>query len=95
LLTILTFISETSVQKKADKASVTNYRPTMLVTAFSKVLEKVIYNTLRYHIHTNNILVPKNLASGKGYPLKMQLSDFPVCSNPLTKRCMLEVCSVI
>jgi len=33
-----------------------NYRPIALLTAFSKVLEKVIYKRLHYHIKNNNIL---------------------------------------
>jgi hypothetical protein len=45
--------------KKGDKASMTEYRPISLLTAFLKVLKKVMYNSLRHHMHTNNILVPE------------------------------------
>jgi hypothetical protein len=34
-----------------------NYRPISLLTSFSKVFEKVIYNRIHYHIKVNNILV--------------------------------------
>jgi hypothetical protein len=33
-----------------------NYRPISLLTSFSKVFEKVIFNTIKHHIDTNNIL---------------------------------------
>jgi hypothetical protein len=33
-----------------------DYRATALLTSFSKVLEKVIYKRLHYHIKNNNIL---------------------------------------
>jgi hypothetical protein len=36
----------------------TNYRPISLLMVFSKVLEKVVYNRLSHHMHTN-ILVPE------------------------------------
>jgi hypothetical protein len=35
-----------------------NYRPISLLTTFSKVLEKVVYNKLSQYLQTNNILVP-------------------------------------
>jgi hypothetical protein len=45
--------------KKGGKTSMANYRPIFLLTVFSKVLEKIMYNRLSHHIHTNNILVPE------------------------------------
>ena len=33
-----------------------NYRPISLLTSFSKVLQKVIYNRLQNHVTVNNIL---------------------------------------
>jgi hypothetical protein len=33
-----------------------NYRQILLLTSFSKVFEKVVYNKLHYHIKINNIL---------------------------------------
>jgi len=42
--------------KKGDKENVANYRPISLLTSFSKVLEKIIYDRLLKHIETNNIL---------------------------------------
>jgi len=42
--------------KKGDKENVANYRPISLLTSFSKVFERIIYNRLLKHIETNNIL---------------------------------------
>jgi hypothetical protein len=43
--------------KKGDRKNVANYRPISLLTSFSKVFEKLIYDRLLKHIGTNNILV--------------------------------------
>jgi hypothetical protein len=48
-----------ALDKKGDKASMTNYRPISLLTACSKVPEKVMNSRLSHRIHCNNILVPK------------------------------------
>jgi len=44
------------ILKKGNKEKVTNYRPISLLTCFSKVLERLIYDRLLKHITTNNIL---------------------------------------
>jgi hypothetical protein len=44
------------VFKKGSKAEMSNYRQILLLTSFSKVFEKVIYNRLYNHIKVNNIL---------------------------------------
>ncbi|PNF37508.1 hypothetical protein B7P43_G14331 [Cryptotermes secundus] len=43
--------------KKGDKRNIANYRPISLLTTFSKVFEKIIYQRLLQHIEGNNILV--------------------------------------
>ena len=43
--------------KKGSEQAISNYRPISLLTSFSKVFEKLIYNRLYTHIETNNILV--------------------------------------
>ena len=37
--------------KKGDNTEMLNYRP-----SFSKIFERVIYNRLQFHMHSNNIL---------------------------------------
>jgi len=39
---------------------VSNYRPVSLLTSFSKVLGKVVYNGVLRHLNNNNILVEEH-----------------------------------
>jgi hypothetical protein len=41
--------------KKGDKTDPSNYRPISMLTSFSKVLEKALYNRLREYLSENNI----------------------------------------
>jgi hypothetical protein len=43
--------------KTIDKTRMTNYRPTSLLTGFSKVHEKATHSRLSHHLHAINILV--------------------------------------
>ena len=40
--------------------------PVVLLTMFCKILEKITYNRLSQHLHTNNILVPEQFGFRKG-----------------------------
>ena len=42
--------------KKGDSNQASNYRPISLLSQFSKVLEKLIYNRLYLHLEKNNLL---------------------------------------
>jgi hypothetical protein len=42
--------------KKGDKTSMTDNRPIVLLTIFSKVREKAMHSRLSYLLHSNNIL---------------------------------------
>jgi hypothetical protein len=43
-----------------------NYRPISLLTAFYKVLKKVMRNRISHYLQNNNILVPEYFGSRKG-----------------------------
>ena len=57
------------IYKKGDKADLSNYRPISLLTSFSKVIEKALYNRLVEYVNNNKILISqqfgfrKNLAT--------------------------------
>ena len=45
-----------TLHKNGNKHELSNYRPISLLTAFSKIFEKVIYNRLHKHLEIHNIL---------------------------------------
>ena len=45
--------------KSGDAENVTNYRPVSVLTVFSKVLEKIMYNRIYKHLKTNNLFFDK------------------------------------
>ena len=46
----------TPIFKKGDRKDINNYRPISVLTIFSKILEKCIYNRLIHFIEGYNIL---------------------------------------
>jgi hypothetical protein len=55
---------------------------------FLKVLEKVMYNRLSNHMHTNNIIVPEPFGFRQGSYTEYAAFKLTVYSNLLTKKCM-------
>ena len=47
--------------KKGSKKDISKYRPISLLTSFSKILEKLIYNRVYTHFETNSILVQEHI----------------------------------
>ena len=43
------------ISKKGDKQVVDNYRPVSLLPIFSKILERLIFNSLFEFLHENNL----------------------------------------
>jgi len=51
--------------KKGNKTDPSNYRPISLLTSFSKVIQKVLYNRLIEYINNNKILNPLQFGFSK------------------------------
>ena len=52
--------------KKGNKMNLTNYRPISLLTSFSKVFEKALFDRLTAHFNTNKLLVGNQFGFRKG-----------------------------
>ena len=57
--------------KKGDKLNISNYRPISVLSSFSKVLEKAVYNQLYDHCRKHNILVGEQF----GFRNKLATTD--------------------
>jgi sarcosine oxidase/L-pipecolate oxidase len=56
--------------KKGERRCISNYRPISLLTSFSKVFEKVIYNRLLEHLNSNNILIKEQFGFRKNLTIE-------------------------
>jgi hypothetical protein len=45
------------IYKKGEKSEISNYRPISVLTSFSEIFEKVIFNRVHTHVLINNILL--------------------------------------
>jgi hypothetical protein len=54
--TRLKYTQVSPIFKKGDKTVMSNYRPISLLTSFSIIFEKVMFNRIKHHIDANNIL---------------------------------------
>lgn len=61
--------------KKEDRENVECYRPIALIPIFSKIIEKVIYNSIYQYCETNNILVPQQKGFRKNKNINMALYE--------------------
>jgi len=64
------------ILKSRDPALIVNYRPISLLTIFSKLLEKIVYNRLESHCINNNILSPSQFGFQKGKSTESALVSF-------------------
>lgn len=62
--------------KKDDRCSMKFYRPIALVTIFSKIFEKVIYNALESHLNKYNILTDEQMGFRKHKSIDMAIYNF-------------------
>jgi len=64
------------IPKSGDPALIVNYRPISLLTIFSKLLEKIVYNRLESHCINNNILSPSQFGFQKEKSTESALVSF-------------------
>ena len=69
------------IYKKGDKTLITNYRPISLLPVFSKILEKIVYKRLYYHLTLNSILVKEQF--GFRYNSTTETAIFTLINNIL------------
>jgi hypothetical protein len=67
--------------KKGNKSEMANYRPISLLTSFSKIFEKVIFNRLRDYVNNYNILAQEQY--GFRNNLSMEAASFNLLINVL------------
>jgi hypothetical protein len=56
--------------KKGIKSSMNNYRPIYLLTAISKVFEKIMYNRLNHYLQIHKILAVEQYGFRKGLSIQ-------------------------
>ena len=61
------------VFKCNDQTQLSNYRPISVLLAFSKILERVIYNRMVHYLDNYNILCHQQFGFRKGYSTSMAL----------------------
>ena len=60
--------------KSGDKSTFTNYRPVTVLTAFSKILERIIYNGLLNYLNRHKILSDKQFGFLKNHSTEYALT---------------------
>ena len=64
------------VYKKGDNTLCSNYRPISILSVFSKIFEKLVYNRLMAFLDKNKILYNKQFGFRQGYGTDMALLEF-------------------
>ena len=57
----------TPIYKADDKSDLSNYRPISVLSCFSKILERIMYNRLYQYLTENKILYPKQFGFQTGH----------------------------
>ena len=57
----------TPIYKADDKSNLSNYRPISVLSCFSKILERIMYNRLYQYLTENKILYPKQFGFQTGH----------------------------
>jgi exonuclease III len=78
----LKFSEVRPIYKKGDGKDVSNYRPISLLTSFSKIFEKVVYNRLHKHIECNHILAAEQF--GFRHKSSTDMATYHLTDNILT-----------
>ena len=63
----LKFAKVTPIYKAEDKSNLSNYRPISVLSCFSKILERIMYNRLYQYLTENKILYPKQFGFQTGH----------------------------
>jgi len=79
--TLLKFSQLNPLFKKGNKLEMANYRPISLLTSFSKIFEKVIFNRLHNHVNNYNILAQEQY--GFRNKLSTEAATFNLLNNVL------------
>ena len=57
----------TPIYKASYSSDINNYRPILVLSCFSKILERLMYNRLYKYLKGNNILCEKQVCFQTGY----------------------------
>ena len=66
----------TSIFKKGDKSSISNYRPVCSLSPFSKIFERIVYNRMVDFITKYNIFAETQYGFRKNKSTESALLDF-------------------
>ena len=65
----------TSIFKPGKKELLTNYRPISVLSCFSKILERIMYNRVYNYLNDNNLLLHKQFSFRKSHSTDHTLTE--------------------